>query len=176
MEVYDDGIIQVSYGKFDKLDKDSLIVIADAKKTYNRSYESNNKYYVETNLVKVLIDKTSFNICFEDTNGKKLSSVSCPIMESYDIYKESGGSVKTRKTVDGVKSSAMGGEKRFVRSSFHAKMTFDIHEEILFGLGSHDEGYPCINGNFVPLYQENMRIAIGSKQITVFSNMASIKN
>lgn len=45
--------------------------------------------------------------------------------------------------------------------AYRACISIDIDKnETLFGLGSHDEGFPCLNGRFAPLYQENRRIAL----------------
>lgn len=92
---------------------------------------------------------------------KLLSSFACPVLEPYDIYTSAGGRLEIKNTADGIRNSVVGGEKQFVRQSDHA--TVDIFldgKETLFGMGSHEEGYPCLNGQFVPLYQENLRIAI----------------
>ena len=60
-----------------------------------------------------------------------------------------------KQTVDGLRANLEGGEKVFTRTSNHAQVILRFKEdEELYGLGSHEEGYPSLKGKFVPLYQE----------------------
>ncbi|MBO7404907.1 MAG: DUF5110 domain-containing protein [Clostridia bacterium] len=97
----------------------------------------------------------------------------------YEIKRQTGGDVTFRQTVDGLRASREGGGEEFVRQSNHGTVTFDFTEdETLFGLGSHEEGFPNLRGQFVPLYQENMRIAVpvfvSTKGYAVLVNCASV--
>ena len=153
---YTDRIFRITYGD---VKNDSLIVTATPEDVPCDYEETENSYIIKTKSTTAYIDKKNFEINF--FNGDKLlSKVNSPTFEEYSIYKYTGGKSETRETVDGVKSTAVDGEKVFVRNSNHSEMIFNISNELLFGLGSHEEGFPCINGNFIPLYQENMRIAI----------------
>ena len=79
----------------------------------------------------------------------------------YDVTRRKGGDISVRDTVDGRRASMNGGENVFVRRSNHGEVTFEFTEdETVFGLGSHEEGWDSLRGHFVPLYQENMRIAV----------------
>ena len=160
--LYKDGVIRVTYFVDEQTDadKESLIVVGKPQSVKAENYENDTCYIIKTDFVKILVEKASLNITFADTYGQKISAVCAPVFEKYDIYRAIGGDTQIRKTVDGIKSSRHGGEKQYMRSSNHAVLKFDLEEELLFGLGSHEEGYPCINGQFVPLYQENMRIAL----------------
>jgi alpha-D-xyloside xylohydrolase len=143
---YSDKVIRVTYSTIDDYEKNSFIVTAKPKDNIN----SEVVFDVDDDL----------NIKFYH-NDIQLSSISCPALEPYDIYSSTGGKVEIRNTVDGVKSHVVDEEKHFVRTSNHANFNIKINDsETLFGLGSHEEGFPCLNGEFVPLYQENMRIAI----------------
>ena len=143
---YSENVIRVVYAPDSSIPDESLIVTAAPMDGAKAD-------------VEVQTDETQ-NLRFY-RNGRLLSAVACPVFEPYDIYTESGGSIEIRDTVDGLRSSATGGKKRFVRRSHHASVAVEIDEtETLFGLGSHEEGYPCLNGRFVPLYQENMRISL----------------
>lgn len=123
--------------------------------------DTDDEYLVDTGYVRIRIDKTTLNILYEDNSAQQLSGEHDRTFQEYDIYRTRGGSIETRKTVDGVRSSSAGGESEFVRTSYHAHMTVDFTDnESLFGLGSHEEGFASLKGQYVPLYQENMRIAI----------------
>lgn len=153
---YTDRIFRITYGK---MKKDSVIVTAVPEGIPCDYEENDNSYVISTKNSVAYIDKESLGISFY-SGGKLLSSVNAPVFEAYSVYKYTGGKSEIKKTVDGVKATAVDGERVFVRNSNHAKMLFNIDDELLFGLGAHEEGFECINGNFVPLYQENMRIAI----------------
>ncbi len=153
---YTDRSFRVTYGE---VKNDSIIVTATPKNIPCDCEENDTSYIIRTRNIAAHIDKRSLDISFFSSE-QLISSISSPAFEDYQIYKYSGGKSETRETVDGVKSTAVDGEKLFVRDSKHAEMIFNISDELLFGLGSHEEGFPCINGNFVPLYQENMRIAV----------------
>ena len=100
-------------------------------------------------------------VLFEAADGTLLSRASRFHLEPYDMVRTTGGTVTFRQTVDGLRAFRDGGDEEFVRRSHHGAVTFDFtEEETLFGLGSHEEGYPNLRGQFVPLYQENMRIAV----------------
>ena len=65
----------------------------------------------------------------------------------YEIRRQTGGDVTFRETVDGLRASREGGGEEFVRQSNHGTVTFDFTEdETLFGLGSHEEGFPNLRG------------------------------
>ena len=153
---YTDSAFRISYGE---VKNDSIIVTATPKNVLCNYEENDSSYIIKINKTTAHINKESLDICFF-SEDKLISRVSAPSFEEYPIYKYTGGKSETRETVDGVKATAVDGEKIFVRNSKHAEIIFDFDDELLFGLGSHEEGFPCINGNFVPLYQENMRIAI----------------
>lgn len=153
---YRDRTFRITYGA---IKNGSLIVTAEPENVIC-DYEENEKaYIIKTDVSTVYINQESLDISFYNGN-KMLSSVNAPVFEEYSIYKYTGGKNETRKTVDGVKTTAVDGKKVFVRNSNHAELQFNIADELLFGLGSHEEGFECINGNFIPLYQENMRIAV----------------
>lgn len=83
-----------------------------------------------------------------------------PTFENYDIVQKSGTEQVVRKTADGIRISIKDDNAEVIRTSRHGRIELKIPKSIMFGLGSHDEGYSCLNGNIVRLYQENMRIAI----------------
>lgn len=153
---YTDRVFRITYGEFKS---DSLIVTATPENKFRDYEENNNAYIIRTPFSAVNIDKESLGVSFY-TENKLVLSVQAPTFEEYSVYKYTGGKSEIKETIDGVKARIVNGEKVFVRNSNHSEMIFNISDELLFGLGSHEEGFPCINGQFVPLYQENMRIAI----------------
>lgn len=153
---YTDRTFRITYGE---TKTDSPIVTAEPQNILC-DYEENDKtYIIKTEYSVAYVNKKTLDISF-CCGEKLLSKVSAPCFEQYAIHKYIGGKSEIKETVDGVKATSVDGEKVFVRNSYHAEMQFNIADELLFGLGSHEEGFECINGNFVPLYQENMRIAI----------------
>ncbi|SFB83188.1 glycoside hydrolase family 31 protein [Butyrivibrio sp. YAB3001] len=95
-----------------------------------------------------------------ENDGKVLLTVYEPEFEDYEITRSTSKETITRKTVDGIKVSLSEGKKKFIRNSKHAVITLKISDGLLFGLGSHEEGYRCLNGIDLPLYQENLKISI----------------
>ena len=82
-------------------------------------------------------------------------------LDRYDVTRQTGGDISVRETVDGVRTTVDGGKAEIVRSSHHGHVTFVFDDdETIYGLGSHEEGFDSLRGRFVPLYQENMRIAV----------------
>lgn len=92
--------------------------------------------------------------------GEVLTVLSAPEFEPYEVTRKGGGSILTRDTVDGVRTMRTEGKTHTVRTDRHARLSFTVDDAPLFGLGSHEEGYACLNGRTVRLYQENMRIAV----------------
>ena len=143
---YSDRVVRITLSPKETYEKQSFIVTAEPLTNTNSG-------------IKVEIDDAQNVKLFR--NGELLSSFTCPEFEPYDIYKSTGGNIEVRETADGVRSSVVGSESQFVRSSNHARFTIAVDEdETLFGLGSHEEGFPSINGQFIPLYQENKRICL----------------
>lgn len=89
-----------------------------------------------------------------------LLTVSEPEFTEYEVRRSLGGETKIRKTVDGIKATVSGAETETVRTSRHAEIKFFFGDDCLFGLGSHEEGYPCLNGHVFHMIQENLRIAV----------------
>ncbi len=115
---------------------------------------------IDTGSVRLKVNESTLDVTYF-AHDAQLSGEREKSLSEYDVYRSSGGKTKIRETADGIRSSSVGGDTVFVRKSNHAKMTVDFDEsETLFGLGSHEEGFPSLRGHFIPLYQENMRIAI----------------
>lgn len=102
-----------------------------------------------------------YGVLFERPGGSMLFRLYGHSLTEYEVFGTVGGEIETKQTVDGVRSNLQGGEQAFLRTSNHGKLTLKFSEdEELYGLGSHEEGYPSLKGQFVPLYQKNMRIAV----------------
>ena len=157
-----DKIIRITYGK--DSGSDSMVVTADFDKMPDvcaAAEENEKEYTIATNSLRVIVDKKTLDLRFERPNGTLLSSLYGHDLEEYDVYRTVGGEIETKKTVDGMRSNLQGGNQEFIRKSNHGQVILKFKEdEELYGLGSHEEGYPSLKGQFVPLYQENMRIAV----------------
>ena len=114
---------------------------------------------LKTDCMTIHADRSQ--VLFEAPDGTRLSRAERFHLVPYDMVRTTGGEAVYRQTVDGLRAFLEGGKEEFVRKSFHGAVSFDFtEEETLFGLGSHEEGYPNLRGQFLPLYQENMRIAV----------------
>ena len=155
---YSDRIVRVTYGT--PTEAEPLIVTApEPDEVCAEIREDGETAILSTKSLVVRADGTG--ITFETADRTKLSHAHRFSLESYDMTRETGGDVQFRETVDGIRASRQGGTEQYIRSSNHGAVTFDFtEEESLFGLGSHEEGYDSLKGQFVPLYQENMRIAV----------------
>ncbi len=161
--LYGADVVRVTYGSGDSCLGKSLVVTAPCPEdnSFGSQYETEHEYVIETAALRIRIAKRSLDISYETVDGKSLSKEHSRNITPYDIYREKGGSVYERHTVDGIRTTRTGGERELVRTSNHGRSTFDLTEdESLFGLGSHEEGFPSIKGHYIPLYQENMRIAV----------------
>ena len=117
---YTDRTFRITYGE---VKADSVIVTATPENVLCDYKESNNSYIIKTKNSTIHINKESLDISFYC--GEKLfSKVNAPTFEQYSIYKYIGGKSEIRKTIDGVKATAVDGEKVFVRSSNHSEMIF----------------------------------------------------
>jgi len=157
-------LFRITYGRAPLTVRDSVMVSLDANDASGvlvESSETQEEFIVQTPYARVMIQKTSGDLRFEREDGSLLSSVSGHELTEYAMYREVGGTKETKKTVDGVRVTIKDGERAFVRTANHGKLRLRfVEDEDLYGLGSHEEGYPNLKGQFVPLYQENMRIAI----------------
>ena len=177
---YGSRTVRVTYGPGDVL-PDSFSVTApcpDAAEFDDRTDPETGKITLETGSLAVTLDPKTETVVFRSPDAL-LSSAGGFRLEEYDVRRATGGRTETRQTVDGVRATIKDAESEFVRKSFHGAVTFGFtEEETLFGLGSHEEGYPNLRGQFVPLYQENMRIAVpvfvSSKGYAVLVNCASV--
>lgn len=162
--VFSDRILRITFGKNPDAQPNSMTVTADTNALPEVSAvlsESDTAYRLSTSVLTAVIDRKTLDICFERADGSLLSSLYGQTLTEYDVYGQVGGRIETKQTVDGTRSNLLGGEKVFVRKSNHGKLNLRFTEdEELYGLGSHEEGYPSLKGQFVPLYQENMRIAV----------------
>ena len=178
---YSPKIVHVTYSAHEDPSLLTLTGITDEPdlNPVSRLSESDGAYCIGTDYLKVRVDKETLDLRYENASGEIISGEHSRSFQQYDIYRTTGGDIETRKTVDGERSRAVGGESEFLRKSHHAYLTVDFSEnESVFGLGSHEEGYESLKGQFVPLYQENMRIAIpifvSSKGYAYMFNCASL--
>ncbi|MBQ4353276.1 MAG: DUF4968 domain-containing protein, partial [Clostridia bacterium] len=159
-----DKIIRFTYGTKLDQERESFIITADfdAMPAVKADVaDGDDAFTVTTDSVRVIIDKKTWNLRFERPDGEVLSRMYGHVLEEYKVYRTVGGKIETKETVDGVHAKLEDGELEFQRFSNHAKLNLRFAEdEELYGLGSHEEGYPSLKGQFVPLYQENMRIAV----------------
>lgn len=136
------------------------------KNLYRITYGNREKKSAAVSEVpqKEITDAQGFGAYVFDSDSETLKSdklcISYPEFTDYEVRKSAGGETTIRQTVDGIKSTVSGGESELVRISRHAEMVFSFGDDILFGLGSHEEGYDCLNGHVFPMIQENMRIAV----------------
>ena len=156
--VYTDKIFRVTYGE---APPDSMIVTAEPSDTRVTTAEGEGEWVISTAALRAVVDKATLNVRFERPDGTSLSREYGKTLQAYDIYKTVGGNTELRQTVDGLRATLADGEREFLRTSHHGNINLCFAEdEELFGLGSHEEGYHGLKGRFVPLYQENMRIAL----------------
>ncbi len=162
--VYTDKIVRVTYGKDLDAAPDSMMVTADfgaLPETAAATRETEQEYTVSTGALKAIVSKKTLDVRFTRPDGTLLSGSYGHGLTEYEMFRTVGGNAETRQTVDGLRVSIKDGEREFLRTSNHGKLTLKFTEnEELFGLGSHEEGYPSLKGQYVPLYQENMRIAL----------------
>ena len=161
---YSGRIIRVTYGKEELFPRESMIVTAQPPESVDAEYvDVDGAAAIRTDYLTVEIDKSTLAVKYI-RRGRRLSSESELMprsLEKYDMYRKHGGIVSERKTVDGVRFTTTGGDEAFAGSAYHARVSVAFADgETVLGLGSHEEGYPDIRGRFIPLYQENMRIAI----------------
>ena len=164
LSVYTPSIIRVTYGKHPDEVPASRMVTADPERLPDVPVcfeETENEYIVRTDALTVIADKQSLDVRFERADKTPLSRLSGQELTEYEMFRTVGGNAETRQTVDGVRVTMKDGDREFLRTSHHGKATLTFSEdEELFGLGSQEEGYPSLKGQYVPLYQENMRIAL----------------
>ena len=173
---YGDAIVRVTYGSDKDLPSCSVNCPCPAE-TGARAKEENGRTAVSTDVLSVTAEGEE--IRFEKPDGSLLSRALGFGLEEYDMFRSVGGNAMTRQTVDGVRVTVTDGEREFLRRSRHGRLSFRFtEEETLFGLGSHEEGYASLRGQYVPLYQENMRIAVpvfvSTKGYGVLVNCASV--
>ncbi|MBR5365813.1 MAG: DUF5110 domain-containing protein [Clostridia bacterium] len=174
---YSGRVIRMTFGPADSPEPASFSVTAPMPDDpVCEARTDGERIVVTAGELTVTAGKTGVTVSLGDTYLTRAHGFS---LTPYEIRRQTGGDVTFRQTVDGLRASREGGDEEFVRQSSHGKVTFDFtEEETLFGLGSHEEGYPNLRGQFVPLYQENMRIAVpvfvSTKGYAVLVNCASV--
>lgn len=162
LSVFSDAVLRVSYTDKEKAaEKNSFIVTGSPKNASFYTESTDDSFTLKTANFTVSIDKKTADVEFRKLDGKLLSKTSKYSVTPYDIFRKVGGVTKLKKTVDGERVTVTGEESEYLRTSYHAYLTVDFSEdETVFGLGGHEEGFESVKGNFIPLYQENMRIAL----------------
>ncbi len=165
MIAYTESILRVTYAKTPaeaEADRDSFMVVATpASNVTLTAHETDTAWICEIPQVKAIVEKATLAVRFERPDKTPLSRVFGQDLKQYDIYRTVGGTAEERQTVDGLRVTLTDTERVFLRSAYHGKLNLCFEEdEELFGLGSHEEGYHGLKGHYVPLYQENMRIAL----------------
>ncbi len=164
IRVYNEKIVRITYSADISNNKKSVMITAvpeDLPEDALSEERTDTECFIKTKYLTVAVDKATLNVKFLRSDGTLLSSASGHSLVEYDVFKTTSGKAFERETVDGVRVTIEGESKEFCRKSNHGKLKIKFSEdEALFGLGSHEEGYDSLKGHFVPLYQENMRIAI----------------
>ena len=164
LTVYSDAIVRITCGRDLRQVPESMIVTADLSAMPDVSAETEENetaFTLRTGRLCVTVNKKTQELAFTRPDGTLLSRLSGQELTEYDILRTTGGNAEIRETVDGIRVTVKDGEQQFLRTSNHGKLKlFFTEDEELFGLGSQEEGYPSLKGQFVPLYQENMRIAL----------------
>ena len=111
--LYTDRAFRITYGD---VREESVIVTATPENVSCDYAEIDSSYIISTNNATAYIGKENLDISFF-CGDKLISKVNAPTFEEYSIYRYAGGKSETRETVDGVKATAVDGEKIFVRNS-----------------------------------------------------------
>ena len=162
--VYGKKIIRVTFGGKSDIMPESMIVTAQPEELPSGSVtveETLSQFCLCTEAMRLVVEKTTSDVRVFRPDGSLLTALTGHMLTEYEKYRSVGGSTELRHTVDGVRSTVKDGEQEFVGTAYHGRLTMRFsEEEELYGLGSHEEGFPSLKGQFVPLYQENMRIAL----------------
>lgn len=162
--VYSDHILRLTYGGHPDTCAESMMITAAAD-TYPVSVleteDTEQVFTLTTAAICLTYDKTCKKLRFTRRDGTLLSRLSGCSISAYDIYHTIGGNTELQQTADGLRATVTDGKQQYLRSSNHGSLKLVFSEdEALYGLGSHEEGFPSLKGQYVPLYQENMRIAL----------------
>ncbi len=123
--------------------------------------EAGDTYLISTAEMAVRVDKGTLDIEYLDKNGGLVSAEGGAVFEKHPVYRTENGKTETRSTVDGERTGVTGGQRVLAREVPGARLEMSVADgERLYGLGCHEEGYADLNGRFLPLYQENMRVAL----------------
>ncbi len=158
---YGNKIIRVTYAAGPSFPDAASAIVTAAPDSGATVCENENELVFCAGDARAVVDKKTLDVKFERENYGILSRISGQGLDEYDIYRNEIKETKTRITADGVRITATDSERKFSRKACHGslKLRFTEDEE-LYGLGSHEEGYPSLKGRYVPLYQENMRISL----------------
>jgi alpha-D-xyloside xylohydrolase len=129
--------------------------------------ETENEIRLHTDMLTLLVDKTTASIKYYDQNQKLLlkeRDYESKNLEEFDFYKtvfNENTKIKQVVTPDGIKEVVKDAEKVFERKLYKTRLFLDWQEEeALYGLGQHEEGYLNLRGTTVLLHQANKKIAI----------------
>ena len=129
--------------------------------------ETEDAVSFETERLRLLVDKATLAVRYEDADGKLLlqeNPTEPRTLEAFDAFlPDPTREAKAEKiqTPDGVKLVLGDVPRVFDRRLYHCRLRLTWQEnEALYGLGQHEEGLLNLRGRTVYLHQANMKIAV----------------
>lgn len=120
-----------------------------------------------TKLLHVRISRETASICYYDSDGKKLLTEreeNSKCLEAFPTYKtviDEHVVINKVDTPDGTKNNIEYAARKFDRELYHTTVYWEWQDdEILYGLGQHDDGILNLRGTVQYLHQANLKIAV----------------
>lgn len=162
------SIIRISYTQKDKFSDSPGVGIEPVKAFEGWTYKDNGKDIILlTECLRVSIAKDTSSISFYDKEGKLLLSErkeNSKCLETFQAYKtiiDEHSVIKKIDTPDGIKNVIEYATKELDRELYHTTVFWEWQDdEILYGLGQHEDGIFNLRGTVRYLHQANLKIAI----------------
>lgn len=162
------SIIRISYTQKEKF-SDSLGVGVEHAETYAEwTHEDNGEEIVLlTDNLDIRIDKGTAAVHFYDKKGGTLLAErkeNSKCLEAFDAYRtviDEHTVIRKKDTPDGIKNVIEYANKEFDKELYHTTVFWDWQDdEVLYGLGQHEDGILNLRGTVRYLHQANLKIAI----------------
>lgn len=167
--------VRITYtvrGEFDSEKKPGIVKEAEGAGNADQApawsvEESQTDVALLTDELRIVVDRTTGSLSYFDREGKLLLRERDRLsreMEEFKVYRVDGDAAIQKEkieTADGTKEVIRAAQKIYAGTLFHTRLNLQFQpDEMLFGLGQHEEGMWNLRGQTVYLHQANRKISV----------------
>ncbi len=161
----DDAIVRITYTEKEKFsDEEKPGVIMKGNFEDWKYEEAEDSIIYKSDKLRLEISKEGFRIKYFDENGKKLleeKGTSPRSLERFEAYIIEDAKIEKILTADGEKERVIEAKRVPNGEYYHTRLNLTFSEdEVLYGLGQHEDGYVNLRGKTIYGHQANKKIVV----------------